>query len=105
MSDLKINPYPGLGFAPAPSDKGWLPLNIPTELHPDTVKLMLSFAEAMMQKLLKAQQKYGYTNNWADPNWMDDCRQDLHDHVEKGDPLDVAAYCAFLWSHGESTNG
>jgi hypothetical protein len=25
-------------------------------------------------------------------------------HVHKGDPRDVAAYCAFLWHHGETTN-
>jgi hypothetical protein len=24
-------------------------------------------------------------------------------HIEKGDPRDVAAYCAFLWHHNEST--
>jgi DNA repair exonuclease SbcCD ATPase subunit len=35
---------------------------------------------------------------------MDECRVKLREHVEKGDPLDVAAYCAFLWYHGQPAN-
>jgi hypothetical protein len=34
---------------------------------------------------------------------MDECRAKLLEHVANGDPRDVAAYCAFLWHHGERT--
>lgn len=27
----------------------------------------------------------------------------FHQHIAKGDPRDVAAYCAFMWWHGWST--
>ncbi|HDS7793376.1 TPA: DUF551 domain-containing protein [Raoultella ornithinolytica] len=33
-------------------------------------------------------------------DWYDDCLQSLWEHIEKGDPRDVAAYCAFMWYHG-----
>src|SRR5690606_15339082 len=50
-----------------------------------------------------AEKKYGYSDGWASPDWMDECRAKLIEHLGKGDPRDVAAYCAFLWHHGEST--
>lgn len=103
MSDEKIKPYPGRGFEPAPVDRGWLPLNVPTELHIETVKVVKDFAEALLMKLLAAQQKYGYTDHWMNPCIIPDLRQDLAEHMQKGDPRDVAAYCAFLWHHNEPT--
>ncbi len=103
MSDIEINSFPGKGFKMPPSDRGWLPLDIPVELHIDSVKLVKDFAEALLEKLLKSQRKYGYTNGWLDPNWKDQCRIELDQHVDKGDPLDVAAYAAFLWYHGWPT--
>ena len=73
------------------------------KLHPMTRDLVARFAAALAEKLSMAEQKYGYSDNWASPSWMDDCRLHLREHVEKGDPRDVAAYCAFLWHHGEKT--
>lgn len=78
-------------------------VGIPQNLHPDTTDLVLRFASALATKLRKAEQKYGYDNGWKSPDWMDECRKRLREHLEKGDPRDVAAYCAFLWHHGEST--
>jgi len=72
-------------------------------LHPTTADLVRRFAEALADKLRAAEQKYGYSDGWASPDWMDECRQHLLEHVKKGDPRDVAAYCAFLWHHGAST--
>lgn len=72
-------------------------------LHPDTVLLVDGFANALKAKLLKSQVKYGYGNSWLCDDWMDKCRNDLKLHMDKGDPLDVAAYCAFLWHHKEPT--
>jgi len=82
-------------------DAGWLPF--PSKLHPDTRELVLRFAFRLAIKLRKAEQKYGYSNGWKESGWMDECRAKLREHVEKGDPLDVAAYCAFLHWHGAST--
>lgn len=73
------------------------------ELDAATDDLVNRFAVALKEKLLAAQRKYGYASAWTDPTWMDECRAKLIEHVGKGDPRDVAAYCAFLWHHGERT--
>jgi hypothetical protein len=73
------------------------------ELHPATKMLVHNFALALAAKLAAAEKKYGYGDNWARLDWADECREHLREHVEKGDPRDVAAYCAFLWFHGERT--
>lgn len=65
--------------------------------------LVKDFSEVLLRKLRDAEAKYGYDNLWLrDPNF-DGMRRELREHVGKGDPLDVAAYCAFLWYHGQST--
>lgn len=76
---------------------------VPEGLHPRTADLVQRFASALAEKLAAAERKYGYSDGWADPEWMDECRAKLVEHVAKGDPRDVAAYCAFLWHHGERT--
>jgi hypothetical protein len=72
-------------------------------LHPQTVNLVVRFARALAAKLSTAEAKYGYSDGWARTDWLDECRRQLVDHVDKGDPRDVAAYCAFLWHHGANT--
>lgn len=74
-------------------------------LHTSTAHLVLRFARALAEKLARAEVKYGYTDGWTQPDWMDECRAQLVEHIAKGDPRDVAAYCAFLWHHGQSTAG
>lgn len=83
---------------PADSAKASAP-----DLHPKTADLVNRFARALAEKLATAEKKYGYSDGWASPDWMDECRAHLVEHVAKGDPRDVAAYCAFLWHHGERT--
>lgn len=73
------------------------------DLHPNTLVLIQQLAYALACKLAAAEKKYGYSDNWMRPGWMDECRAHLRQHVAKGDPLDVAAYCAFLWHHNERT--
>ena len=73
---------------------------IPDGLHPDTADLVIRFATALAEKLHRAEQKYGHANGWMATGWYNECLRQLWDHVEKGDPLDVAAYCAFMWHHG-----
>ncbi|WP_259474267.1 hypothetical protein [Klebsiella pasteurii] len=76
---------------------------IPTELHPDTQKLVIDFCTALAEKLYKAQLKYGYDADWKQDGWPSQCQAHFHQHIAKGDPRDVAAYCAFMWWHGWST--
>lgn len=66
--------------------------------HPDDAAVE-KLAEAMKQKLAekRAQGRSG---------WDTDCTQQrlsdlLRQHVEKGDVLDVANFCAFLFARGE----
>lgn len=77
--------------------------NEPT-LHPATAALVHRFAKALADKLAAAEKKYGYSDGWLQTDWMDECREKPMEHIAKGDPRDVAAYCAFLWHHGASTN-
>lgn len=85
--------------------KTYIPVEIPNELHPDTQSLVIRFAAALAEKLHSAEQKYGYSDGWMTTGWIErgECRDRLIEHIEKGDPRDVAAYCAFLWHHGAST--
>ncbi|MCE0393881.1 hypothetical protein [Klebsiella variicola] len=72
-------------------------------LHPSTMALVNDFATALAEKLHKAELKYGYSNAWINNGWMTDCLAEFHRHIAKGDPRDVAAYCAFMWYHGWKT--
>lgn len=78
----------------------------PVEIHPDTLDLVRRFSQALLEKLAAAEKKYGWTNGWKECglNWGEEVMQErLLEHLAKGDPRDVAAYCAFLWHHGLST--
>lgn len=76
---------------------------VPGELHPDTQKLVADFCAALAEKLYKAQLKYGYDADWKQDGWPSQCQAHFHQHIAKGDPRDVAAYCAFMWYHGWKT--
>ncbi|MGU6361352.1 DUF550 domain-containing protein [Salmonella enterica subsp. enterica serovar Typhimurium] len=76
---------------------------MPAELHPDTQNLMADFCTALAEKLYKAQLKYGYDADWKQDGWATQCLSHFHQHIAKGDPRDVAAYCAFMWYHGWKT--
>lgn len=55
------------------------------------------FAVAMKEKLARARRKGRGGWKECDPR---DLRLMLRDHVEKGDPRDVANFCMFLWNLG-----
>ncbi|CZV23636.1 Uncharacterised protein [Enterobacter cloacae] len=76
---------------------------VPAELHPDTQELVTDFCTALAEKLYKAQLKYGYDADWKQDGWPTQCQAHFHQHIAKGDPRDVAAYCAFMWYHGWKT--
>ena len=73
---------------------------VPEGLNPETTDLVLRFASALADKLYNAEKKYGRSTDWMKDDWYEDCLQSLWEHIEKGDPKDVAAYCAFMWHHG-----
>lgn len=68
-----------------------------------TDDLVDRFAAALKAKLNAAEKKYGWNDGWLSDDWEDVCQMRLADHIEKGDPRDVAAYCAFMWHHGWKT--
>ena len=76
---------------------------MPKGLHPETLSLVKRFAVALAKKLRLAEEKYGYSDGWRNDDWLDECREKLRHHIGKSDPLDVAAYCAFLWHHKDTT--
>lgn len=90
-------------------------LVIPDALHPDTYQLVVNTAYAMAKKLYRAQEKYGYTNDWRVPAegedtgdgrnfWTrEECLQALFQHLEKGDPVDCINYLAFMRANGWRT--
>lgn len=66
--------------------------------------LVERFSAALLAKLQAARVKYGYeADGFLSTDWETDCLGGLLQHVDKGDPRDVAAYCAFMWHHGWST--
>lgn len=73
-------------------------------LHPETERLVSEFSSALRAKLLNAQRKYEFGDDWRTDDWETDCRQALFKHLIKGDPLDVAAYAAFCWKRGWATS-
>lgn len=76
----------------------------PTEADDPTAAMVRGFADAVVEKLRAADEKYGHGLMWRDDPNLDGMRRELREHLEKGDPRDVAAYCAFLWYHGETTS-
>lgn len=74
-------------------------IEIPDDLHPDTAALVAAFAQALAEKLRKSEIKHGYSDGWKDKHWQHECSQQLIRHLAKGDPIDVAVYCAFMWHH------
>ena len=62
--------------------------------------LVARFSAALLGKLRDAEAKYGYSDAWARDDWRAELVKHLNEHVAKGDPRDVAAYCAFAWHHG-----
>jgi hypothetical protein len=57
------------------------------------------FSIALLKKLLATKEKYGFDDDWLCDDWKVSCLQQFHEHIAKGDPLDAAAYLAFMWHH------
>lgn len=78
---------------------------MPRELHSRSKWLVVKFAKAMAAKLRRAEMRHGYTDQWASPENVEGMRREFWRHAEKGDPVDVANFAAFLWFHGTGTRG
>lgn len=78
-------------------------IKLPEGLHPSTAALVEGFATALAEKLRRSEIKYGWSDGWKDADWQDKCLADFNHHIDKGDPRDFAAYCAFMWFHGWQT--
>ncbi len=64
-----------------------------------TDDLVDRFAVALKARLRAAGEKYGFDDAWKADDWRNKLIEDLLRHIQKGDPRDVAAYCAFAWHH------
>jgi hypothetical protein len=74
------------------------------ELHPDTENLLKVCFEELRLKLIKNQEKYGYSNEWLTLDWEQECREEMMKHIQKGDPRDVAIYAMFMIYRGCATS-
>lgn len=72
---------------------------LPEGLSRCTAELVLDFSKAIAEKLHQSERKYGWSDGWKESDWQEKCLADFHHHIGKGDPRDVAAYCAFMWHH------
>lgn len=79
--------------------KGALLRSVKIVDHPDNAAVD-DFAAVMKRKLEMARAKGRKGWQTADP---EDLRQQLREHIDKGDPIDVAVYCMFLWHGGNTT--
>lgn len=87
-----------------PSKKHFV--SLPVDLHPDTVNTILELTSALGEKLYAAQIKHGLKDGWKHPPTDQlgegrfflteaELQTALVKQINKNDPLDVVAYCAF----------
>lgn len=63
-------------------------------------RLVNLFTHQMREKM---HEKTNTRGGWDDPSWtIDDIKKALVAHIEKGDPVDVANFCAFWWNRLEA---
>jgi hypothetical protein len=67
----------------------------------DLEYLVARFSKALLAKLKLA--RANGRSGWELDDWEEHCQAGLLRHLAKGDPRDVAAYCAFMWHHGWAT--
>ena len=64
----------------------------------DLEHLVERFSKALLAKLKLA--RANGRSGWDHTDWEKECQEGFLRHLAKGDPRDVAAYCAFMWHHG-----
>jgi hypothetical protein len=70
----------------------------PDNANDPLADLVDRFSKRLLAKLRLAQDNG--RSGWERDDWEKECQQGLLRHIEKGDPRDVAAYCAFMDYHG-----
>jgi hypothetical protein len=55
-----------------------------------------SFAQVLFDKMVEAERKHGWKGAWKTVP-TEKLQADMVEHIQKGDPRDVAGYCMFLW--------
>lgn len=78
-------------------DQGACEVVQPSAVHSDDAAID-RFAVALKGKLAQARAKGRSGREGCDPR---DISNMLREHVEKGDPRDVANFCMFLWANGD----
>lgn len=69
---------------------------------PDSDQALVILVDRFAKRLL-AKLQLAHANGrrgWEKDDWESECQLGLLRHLEKGDPRDVAAYCAFMDHHG-----
>lgn len=77
---------------------------IPMDDDKQTLRNAIDAAsQELFSKLMGMGEKKGEGWNdqlWLDPDWHSKLKADILEHLFKGDPLDVMAYCVFAHYHG-----
>jgi hypothetical protein len=76
---------------------------VPPTLHVESKRIIQAFAEELARKMRDAEAKHGFSDDWLRDLWEVECRRQMQAHLIKGDPRDVAIYCAFMWARGWPT--
>ena len=97
MSDIeKLQPLPGPDGEITLMSAG-MPASV--DAHPDDLAVD-QFATALKAKLADARAKG--RGGWHEPGLQQRLSDMLREHIDKGDPLDVAAFAMFLHQRGEA---
>lgn len=88
----------GLPGLPKPETAMRLRLALIDKPDGPLASLVAGFAQALLEKLDDMQEDA----LWTSPEQGDRLRRRVRQHVENGDPRDVAVYCAWAWHHGWS---
>lgn len=96
-----------LGLPGLPKPETALRLRLALIDKPDSPEagLVAAFALAMLEELDAIHGSCDLPADyhpWMANDWVDEVRMQVRLHVQKGDPRDVAVYCAFAWHHGWS---
>jgi hypothetical protein len=74
-------------------------------IDPEATKLSNladTFGKVMHDKMLKSYREKG-RRGWDDPAWtIDQIKTAMIEHIEKGDPIDLAVFAAFWWNKLQS---
>lgn len=65
--------------------------------------ILEGFSRILVAKLMQNEQKHKFGFSWKKSDWKEQLQRDLPEHVEKGDPRDVAIYAMFAWFHNWPT--